>query len=332
VRFYNPCIASKPSRAAVLMMGAAIFRVGAAVSGATPALPPEIIIPGQNVYPESLTSSADGAIFIGSIAARSIFRVKAGAALAGVWVQPDAEDTLGIYGVLADDRTHTLWACYASIPHQRWRLMHAASVLQAFDLRSGAVKARYELPSSGAFCNDIAVAVNGTVYATDSNNMEIVRLGVGSSKLEVWSGGGAFGPKGGLLDGISILADRVFVNTLGSGKVFAVTIAADGTPAKILEMKLQRPIDGPDGMRAFGADGLLLVESRGGRLLAAKIRGDTLSFTTLKQGFPDGPVAVTRVGGSAYVLEGRLASLYGSPAAGSASKPFHATAVQLDTP
>ena len=55
--------------------------------------------------------------------------------------------------------------------------------------------------------------------------------------------------------------------------------------------------------------------------------------TVLKQGFPDGPVAVTVVGQNAYVLEGQLAALRappGSPAA--ATKPYKATAVAVGKP
>jgi hypothetical protein len=46
----------------------------------------------------------------------------------------------------------------------------------------------------------------------------------------------------------------------------------------------------------------------------------------LKQGYPDGPVAVTVVGSTAYVLEGQLGALRQSDAE---PKPFRATAVPL---
>ena len=46
------------------------------------ALPAQIDIPGQRLFPESLTSSADGAVYIGTIGARSIFRAAPGAATA----------------------------------------------------------------------------------------------------------------------------------------------------------------------------------------------------------------------------------------------------------
>src|SRR5262249_4980899 len=144
-------------------------------SVARSAPPATIDIPGTRVFPESLTSRADGSILIGSIGARQIFLVKPGQAAAEPWITPQLPDKQGIFGVLADQKSETLWACASGFvppgappPPQ--------SELHAFDLRTGAPKAHYPLPSAGAFCNDIAVASDGTAYVSDTNNMEIVRL------------------------------------------------------------------------------------------------------------------------------------------------------------
>jgi len=53
-----------------------------ASTGAT--LPAELAIPGERIYPESLTTSADGTVIIGSIGARTIFRVRPGSAAVAV--------------------------------------------------------------------------------------------------------------------------------------------------------------------------------------------------------------------------------------------------------
>jgi hypothetical protein len=55
----------------------------------------------------------------------------------------------------------------------------------------------------------------------------------------------------------------------------------------------------------------------------------------VKEGYPDGPVAVTVVGTTAYVLEGQLAAFMrgpNAPAAPPPPKPFKATAVQVGKP
>jgi len=299
---------------------------------ATAAPPAEIRIPGEKIYPESLTSLPDGTIFIGSIGARTIYRVQPGAATAEPWIGPNVVGPQGIFGVFADASSRTLWACTSSLPSKDGSAV-PEGVLHAFDLTTGVRKARYTLPTAGSFCNDIAVGAKGTVYVSDTMNMEIVRLMKGATKLEVWAGNGQFGPKGGILDGISVLGNRVFINTLETNKLFSVPIRADGTAGGVMEVQLDRAIDRPDGMRSFGKSSVLIVESGGkGRLSRITLDGNTGTVTPLKEGYPDGPVAVTVVGTKAYVLEAQLPILFGTRAPDVPPRPFHATAVEVGRP
>jgi hypothetical protein len=55
--------------------------------------------------------------------------------------------------------------------------------------------------------------------------------------------------------------------------------------------------------------------------------GDNALVTPIKEGFPDGPTAVTPVGTSAYVLEAQLAAM--DPKSQKTTNPFRATAVQI---
>jgi hypothetical protein len=79
--------------------------------------------------------------------------------------------------------------------------------------------------------------------------MQVDRLARGTRRLKVWTGNGAFGPKGGVLDGISILDNRVYVNTLITSRTFSVPIDSDGKAGTISEVMLSRSIDHPDGVR-----------------------------------------------------------------------------------
>ncbi|HXA92239.1 MAG TPA: hypothetical protein VNU73_03240, partial [Steroidobacteraceae bacterium] len=209
------------------------------------------------------------------------------------------------------------------------------ATLLTFDSKSGAPKGHYVFPTEKATCNDIAVDADGNAYATDTSNMEIVTLKKGGTALTVWAGSGAFGPKGGVLDGISVVGKRVLVNALATSKLFSVPVNGDGTAGTVVEVKLDRPIERPDGMRAFGQDGLLVVEGgHGGRLSQVTLSRDSGVATTIKEGYPDGPVAVTVVGMTAYVLEGQLALMMRrAPATtDSPAKPFRATAVPVGKP
>jgi sugar lactone lactonase YvrE len=300
-----------------------------AAAAAQPAAPAEIHIPGERIVPESLTSARDGTVFIGSILAKTIFRVKPGADTAVAWIRPGTGGMQNILGVFSDDAANTLWACSASFGASPREAV--PSELFAFNLKTGAVKGHYPFPTPGALCNDIAIGSDGVVYATDTNNMQVVRLKRGATGLEVWTPQGAFGPRGGVLDGISVLKKTMYVNTLSSSKLFAVPIRSDGKAGTAAEIRLDRPIYHPDGMRAFGADGVLVIESGGrGRLSRIRLNGPTGQVSTLKEGYPDGPVAVTVVGTTAYVLEGQFRLL--QPAPGYEPHPFHAAAVEVGNP
>jgi sugar lactone lactonase YvrE len=316
-------------------MQLALLAAAAAASLAHAAAPAEINIPGERLATESLTSAADGSVIVGSVGGRTIFRAKPGAAAAEAWIQPGTEGMAGVFGVFADDKSNTLWACSGSFGGPPGAgPPPPPSALYAFDLKTGAHKGHYSLPTAGGFCNDIAVGSDGTAYATDTQNMEVVALKKGGTALEVWAGNGAFGPKGGVLDGIAVRGNRVVVNTLLTSKLFGVAIGKDGKAGTAAEIKLDTPVERPDGMRSFGKSALLIAEGGGGgRLTKVVLDGDSGKRTVLKEGFPDGPVAVTVVGTTAYVLEGQLGAMRGPPGgAPPPTKPYKATAVEVGKP
>jgi sugar lactone lactonase YvrE len=307
--------------------------------GAHAAAPAEIVVPGERLFTESLTSSADGTVIIGSVAGRTIFRAKPGEANAAAWIQPGTDGLAGVFGVLADDKSNTLWACSGTFggPPQAGAPPPPPSALHAFDLKSGAPKGKWNVPTAGGFCNDIAVGADGTAYITDTSNMEVASLKRGAKALEVWAGSeGSFGPKGGVLDGIAIVQGKVIVNALRTGKLFSAPIEKDGKAGKVVEVTLDRALEAPDGQRSWGTDSILVVEGgSGGKLTRVTLSGanlETGKVTTLKEGFPDGPVAVTVVGETAYVLEGQLGLLRGPPNPDAKPKPFKATAVPVGKP
>lgn len=314
---------------ASLLFTAAVA-LGAAAQAAAPA---EIVLQGERIFPESLTSTSNGTVIIGGLGNHAIYRAQPGAATAEVWIPAGTDGLQSVLGVFADEKSHTLWACSSTFGAPGGPPPPGAD-LHAFDLKSGAPKARYPLPTPGSLCNDIAIAGDGTLYVTDTRNMQVLRLKKGASSLEVWAEGGGFGPKDGVLDGISVLGTRVLVNALVENKLYSVPIESDGRAGTIVEVKLDQPIARPDGMRSFGKSALLLVDAaEGGRLSLVTLKGDEATVKTLKSGFPDGPTAVTVVGTDAYVLEAQLAKMRANPPIpNSGLNPFHATAVHIGKP
>jgi sugar lactone lactonase YvrE len=313
------------------------------VAAAPPALaapPADIVIPGQRLATESLTSTRDGTVYIGSVGTGQIFRARPGAATAEPFIAPKTNGIGAVFGVFADERANLLWACSGALPAgppQPGAPPPPPSALYSFDLRSGEPKGKWDMPTAGAFCNDIAIGADSTVYASDTQNMQVARLRPGAQNLDVWAGeDGAFGPSGGVLDGIAVLGNTLLVNALRTNKIFAVPIGADGRPGKVTEVKLDSPVEGPDGMRAFGANALLVAEGGGGGKVSKIVLNDAKTEgkrTVLKDGFPDGPVAVTVVEESVYVLEGQLAALFAPPGSPPPPvKPYKATAVPVGKP
>jgi hypothetical protein len=308
--------------------------VAAGAQAATP--PAEIIIPGERLFTESLTSTSDGTVIIGSVGGRTIFRAKPGEAKAEAWIQPGTDGLAGVFGVLADEKSNTLYACSGTFgpPGAAGAPPPPPSALHAFDLKTGAPKGKWNVPTAGGFCNDIAVDESGNAYITDTSNMEVAVLKPGAKALELWAGSdGSFGPKGGVLDGIAVVQGKVVVNALRTGKLFSVPIGKDGKAGTTVEVKLDRALEGPDGHRSWGKDSLLVAEGGGGgKLTRVTLSGANLEngkVETIKQGFPDTAVSVTVVGETAYVLEGQLNALRDPNAP---AKPFKATGVPVGKP
>ncbi len=132
-----------------------------------------------------------------------------------------------------------------------------------------------------------------------------------------------------MLDGIAIGSDgNVYANTFAGGGLFRIEVGQDGKAGRITKLKTRAGFEHPDGMRAYGNNGLLVVEGGdAGRFDMIKLNGDNAEVTTIKGGYKQ-PVSVVQVGNIAWVLEGQLATLFDPKNAGK-PHPFHAYAVPL---
>jgi sugar lactone lactonase YvrE len=310
-----------------LALAALALLAGRAMASA----PTEITIPGDHVFPESITSSHDGTLYGSSIGEGRIWRVKPGSDTAESFVPP-GKDLMSTMGVLADDTAGVLYAC-----SNDWTKLGVTTpggsgppALKKFALKTGKLLGSYNFPGGIGACNDIAVGKDGAAYVTDSTNPRVLRLPKGGKALEIWVENPIFGTQGVNLDGIAFGADgNLYVTGFTEGKLFRVTVEPGMKAGAVSELTTSQPIAHPDGMRPLGSGHgtqFLLIE--GGHLDTVAIDGDKAAISVLKPDLPGG-VAVTRVGNVAWALDGQLRYVFDKTAQGKAPAPFHAYAVPL---
>src|SRR6476661_11020919 len=112
------------------------------------------------VAPENITSSRDGTVYFGSTARGTIYRAPPGAARAAPWILAPATGLSNTLGVLADDKTNTLWVCQNQTGGRNGAPVAGKTALRSFDLRTGAAKGTYPFPADPGICNDIAVGAD----------------------------------------------------------------------------------------------------------------------------------------------------------------------------
>jgi len=291
-----------------------------------------IPVPGKKAFPESITSTSDGALFVGRLGDGGIVRVHPRTAASTVFVQPGAAGSRSILGVFADEASGTLWACSNDLSALGGPATGSdtGSALKGFDLKAGVGKRSVSLPGSHAFCNDITADAKGSLYITDSAHPTILRLSPGATTFEVFAQDSAFAPpQGGAgLDGIAFGSDgNLYVTTYTAGELVRVEVK-HGRAGRITTLSGTRHLTLPDALRTLGNNSFLLIEGSGS-LDRVVIQGDAFAVTPIQGGFAT-PTSVARIGTTAWVSEGQLAFFF-DPAkqASSPSLPFRIYAVPL---
>jgi sugar lactone lactonase YvrE len=261
----------------------------------------EVTINDTAVLPENLTSSQDGTVYFGSTTKGTIYRAAPGSARAEAWILASTTGLTNVLGVLADDRTNTLWVCQNATGGRGGAPVVGQTALRSFDLKSGAAKGTYPFPTNAGICNDIAVSADGTAYVSESYRGRIHRLRPGAAELDVW----VTDQQLDVIDGLTLLADgALYANNFASGRLYRVPVNADGSAGAVVPIETSIPLVRPDGLRTAGPRTLIQAEGQG-RLTELTINGDRAEVRVVQDNLP-GATGVTIVGDSALVLVSRV--------------------------
>lgn len=286
----------------------------------------DILIDGKGVHPESVTSTPQGALFTGSVPG-IIYRAGPGETVAKPFITPNAENGLrSVYGVLADSKSQRLWVCsVANTFGPRTPGPPAPSEVVAFDLNSGKLIGRWPFPAPGGTCNDIAIAKDGSAYASDTPGGRILRLPKGGKALEVVVTDDRL--KG--VDGLDFGADgALYINNVQKNELWRIALPAAGKPAQLTLLKASEKMGGPDGLRHIGGNRFLQAEGTSGRATLVTIKGDEATIKVLRDGLNSSP-GITLIGHTVYVVEGKIQYLFSPELRGKDPGPFKAIAIPL---
>lgn len=281
-------------------------------------------LPSDEFYPESVTATPDGTLYIGSLATGQVVAFAPGAATARELLP--GGDPKGVTGLFADVEDGTLYLCAVDVAQLLNQTLPASEV-RAYDLETAALKATYPFPEPG-FCNDLARDDRGTLFVTDSLG-RIYQLAAGASSLALWSGDPLLGPSaptGFGADGIAFDgAGSLYVNTFSDGRLIRIPIAEDGSAGEAVEIQVSPALNGPDAMRMLDANTLLVVNGSTGQLVRVALSGAEGTATVVREGL-NMPTSVAVTGATYWVTEGQVGVLFGL-VAGPPALPFVVTPV-----
>jgi len=239
----------------------------------------DILIGDAKSQPESLTMAPGGVLIVGSASSPFIYKLGPGSSTPEKWIDASSEAAgTFFFGMLADAAAHTLWTCQLTpVPGTTPVRRHTA--LRGFDLSTGKPTLRWNLPGDDSMCNDFTIGPDKALYITDTANGRIFRLPAGATTAELYLEHRRLMG----VDGITFLDGTLYVNNVIFNKLYRIPVDAAGKPGQPVDIWMDQPVEGPDGMRA--ANGKLFVaENGGGKIAAISVHGDKASVAVLKDG------------------------------------------------
>jgi streptogramin lyase len=233
----------------------------------------------ENFFPEGVAASAGGRLYVGSVADGSIYTVAPNALVAEVFVAKGVLSKPSVLGMTVSNVGDILWVCNTVTSPAAGQLPSADIV--GIGAQDRTIKAVHPLPSSsaGAFCNDLVMAPNGNLWASESFGGRLFRINaaelLGNGPATEWMQSSALtGPNGPAVNsfgvnGLTLVSGKLFFVNSSGGSLLSIdpTLAqpstSDVSVVALTENNVTGPVvlGNPDGITRLSDTELLLVES-----------------------------------------------------------------------
>ncbi len=255
----------------------------------------EILIKDAKSQPESLAAAPDGTLIVGSASSPYVYKIKPGSTTPEVFIDASAEGPgTFFFGQLVDGGT--VWSCMLTPVAGVTPVARHTSLIGS-DLKTGKRKLRWDLPGANTTCNDFTVGPDKALYISDTGNARIYRLAPGAQSAELWlEHRNVTG-----IDGLTFLNGVLYFNSVFFNNLYRVPVDAQGKPGTPVQIWMDAPVKGPDGMRAAGGK-LFHAENGAGKIDMLTVDGDRAHITVLKDGL-NTPTAVEPAGDVLWIAE-----------------------------
>jgi hypothetical protein len=265
-----------------------------------------ILIHDAKSSPESMSAAPDGTLFAGSASSPFVYKVAPGASTAETFYDASADGAGAFFfGILVDAPSSTVWACEV-IPVPDTKPVVRKSTIRALDLQTGKVKFSWALPGDSSTCNDFSYGPDHSLYISDTGNGRIYKMAPGAQTADLFLEHRLLAG----IDGLTFLDGVLYVNSVFYNNLYRVPVDANGKVGNPVDIWMDAPVKGPDGMRA--ANGKIFVAENGsGTIAALTIKGDTAHVEVVKDGLTT-PTGVEPAGDTLWIAErgaGQLVSV-----------------------